>query len=358
MGIRLYLLQEPVSYFSNNTKGTLSFFTGLGILIVFGIIFSIVRAHMKPVEKKKRKYGIMSFNRLAWQCGLDRDEKKLLSYVFKLNDVDDPEFVLEKPHLLDKYFKKAYNYAVKTIADDGELSGELTKLFSLRNVLENAPIGEVITSTKQLEEDTDVIVVYGKNQYQSKVVSSRGENLTLACPKNNIGSQIRMSQGFKVSLTFLTDKPVAYETKVLETRDGGFGLGVLVPHSNKLRPLAHRKCRRKQTSIECYFSKVNVVQTGKGRKQKTKLMVEKKRFKGTILDISLGGCSIKTPVLITAGSKLKVQMPSSDDSTITCLGQVLRINRNGVGVVMHVKFLKVPKRSGNAINAMVFEFDE
>jgi c-di-GMP-binding flagellar brake protein YcgR len=312
---------------------------------------------MRPVEKKKRKYSIMNFNKLVRQCGLDRDEKKLLSYVFKLNDVSDPEFVLEKPHLLDKYFKKAYGYALKTTKADDELNDELAELFSLRNVLENAPIGEVIISTKRLEKETDVIVVHGKNQYQSKVISSTGENLTLACPKNNIGSQMRMPRGGKVNLSFLIDKPVAYETKVLETQDTGFGLTILVPHSDRLRLLAHRRCRRKQTVLECYFSEVNVVQTGKGRKKKTKLVAEKKQFKGTILDISAGGCSIKTPVLIAAGSKLKVQMPSSDDNTITCLGQVLRINRSGVGVVMHVKFLKVPKRSGNAINAMVFEFD-
>jgi hypothetical protein len=169
---------------------------------------------------------------------------------------------------------------------------------------------------------------------------------------------MRIPKGFKVSLTFLTGKPVTYATKVLETQEGSFGLTMLVPHSDRLRPLAHRKFRRRQTVIECYFSEVNVVQTGKGRKKKTKLVTDKKQYKGTILDISAGGCSIKPPVSIAVGSKLKVQLPSSDDNTITCLGQVLRINRTGVSIVMHIKFLKVPRRSSNAINAMVFEFDE
>jgi hypothetical protein len=44
---------------------------------------------------------------------------------------------------------------------------------------------------------------------------------------------------------------------------------------------------------------------------------------------------------------------------INVLGQALRINRSGAaGTIVHIKFLKIPRRAFNAINAVVFGYHE
>jgi hypothetical protein len=93
-----------------------------------------------------------------------------------------------------------------------------------------------------------------------------------------------------------------------------------------------------------------------GRRREKKLVVDKRRLTGNIMDISIGGCSIKTNILVQTGSRLKIEFIHSDNFNVAVLGQVIRTNRNGISTVMHIKFLKVPRRSLNAINALVYEY--
>jgi hypothetical protein len=102
-----------------------------------------------------------------------------------------------------------------------------------------------------------------------------------------------------------------------------------------------------------------VEETGSGRKKVRKMTVDSRRFNGTILDVSMGGCSIRTNASIPPGTRLKIEFDYLDKMIIAALGQVLRINRSGaVSTIMHIKFIKVPRKTMNAINALVYEYDE
>jgi hypothetical protein len=61
-------------------------------------------------------------------------------------------------------------------------------------------------------------------------------------------------------------------------------------------------------------------------------------------------------VVVGAGSRLKIEFDSG--GTLAVLGQVLRLNRSGRNTVMHTKFIKVPRKAMNAINAAVFDYHE
>jgi hypothetical protein len=77
---------------------------------------------------------------------------------------------------------------------------------------------------------------------------------------------------------------------------------------------------------------------------------------GNIIDISAGGCSLKTNTPVNEGQRLKIDFTREDDSIVAALGQVLRHEKAGISTILHVKFLKVPRRSLNSINAMVYEY--
>jgi len=89
-----------------------------------------------------------------------------------------------------------------------------------------------------------------------------------------------------------------------------------------------------------------------------KSIVEKRRNAGKIMDISIGGCSIKTTTSVNQGQRVKVEFIHNDGSIIAALGEVLRITHNGINTIIHAHFLKVPRRSLNSINAMVYEYEE
>jgi c-di-GMP-binding flagellar brake protein YcgR len=96
-----------------------------------------------------------------------------------------------------------------------------------------------------------------------------------------------------------------------------------------------------------------------GRKRETKLVVDTRKYTGTVLDISIGGCSLKASAPIQVGSRLKISIDYDDNTLINVLGQVLRTNRSGAaGTIIHIKFLKVPRRAFNSISALVFGYDD
>jgi hypothetical protein len=117
-------------------------------------------------------------------------------------------------------------------------------------------------------------------------------------------------------------------------------------HSNQ------RRFRRRQVILPAIFYLVNLEE---GRQKETKMVVDKRRLTGNIMDISVGGCSIKTKVPVLSGKRLKIEAAVSGNRIAT-LGQALRTNRTGIGTIVHVKFLRVPSRSMNVINALVFEY--
>jgi len=124
-------------------------------------------------------------------------------------------------------------------------------------------------------------------------------------------------------------------------------------HSKQLKKLSQRRFRRKHAAIPCNFFFVYAESGGK------KLVVDKRRLTGNIMDISAGGCSIRTKMQMSGGTRLKIEFFQGDSGvSVAALGQVLRTNRSGINTIMHIKFLKVPRKSMNTINAFVYEYDD
>ncbi|GHU98659.1 hypothetical protein FACS189483_06960 [Spirochaetia bacterium] len=132
----------------------------------------------------------------------------------------------------------------------------------------------------------------------------------------------------------------------------------------KPKRMKPRQFKRRQVTVHCGYHVVNLTESGKGARKKVKMAVDSHAYTGIIQDISMGGCSIKTNAVIKAGTQIKIDF-SYANVTAAVLGQVIRLNRSGVkgsapgsaqDTVMHIKFLKVPLRASNVINATVFEY--
>jgi c-di-GMP-binding flagellar brake protein YcgR len=111
-------------------------------------------------------------------------------------------------------------------------------------------------------------------------------------------------------------------------------------------------------AVKSAFRLVTLEESGFGRKKTVKMIVDRRGYNGTILDISLGGCAIRTGAGIKAGSRLKIEFQHASSPLVAVLGQALRLNRSAMDTIMHIKFLKVPGRTMNVINAIVYEYLE
>jgi c-di-GMP-binding flagellar brake protein YcgR len=372
MGLMLYPLQNvnDVSAFAlkksqTNPNTLIYFFIGIGILVLVLIIVNNVKTKNKPTAGGGKRasgsssggsgfFSGLTLHRLTSDMGLDREQVKMLDYVMKSGGITDPERFLNNPGLLDKHFKRTYKLIERTSGSEEELHDRLSTLFSTRNIIDANAKGAMATSSRQIPEKVEMVLTIDKVNYLVHVISARGDTLVVESPKRTAGSLLRPAKGSKASLAFFSKSSKGYsiDTRVVGNTDTVEGPALQLAHSNQIKRLTARHYPRRQIIIDTGFFLVQV------DSQTKKSIVDKRRCNGKIMDISAGGCSIKTNVPINTGQRVKVEFIHNDNSVIAALGEVLRTSRNGVNTIMHIKFLKVPRRSLNKINAMVYEYAE
>ena len=298
-----------------------------------------------------------SLLRLSRDMGLDREKSRMLRFVMKSGGVTDVSKVLESPELIDRHFRRAYNHIEDTSASEEDLNKRLSVLFATRNILETYTATVSISSTRQIKENTEATLLVGNagDNYPTKIVSNKADELAVEHPLDGKGSPVSVAAGSVVNIAFFTksNKAFSVQSRVLDTGTTAGRQVLRLAHSGKIKKLSSRRFRRRQTRISAAFYLVKVESSGP-RKKKT-LLVSKMQLHGDILDISIGGCSISTEVAAKAGQTIKIEF-SGENASVAALGEVLRTNRTGRNTVMHVKFLKIPRKSLNYISAMVYQY--
>ena len=299
-------------------------------------------------------FARLAVHKMARNIGLNNEQIKMLDFVFKTDQVLDPAKSFVTPALLDRHFRRAYRVIQQTSRTDEEVQYRHAVLFSTRNMLESRVSGG-ISSTKQLRDDTTIVLNMnnGKEKYEVVVLSTNGENLAVEAPQNAIGSSLKIQKGTRINALLFTksNKGFSFETHITGYNTIHGKNAMLLAHSNKLKFLSQRRFRRRQMVIASNLYLVYV--EGSGKKQR--LVVDKRRLTGNIADISVGGCSIKSKAPVQVGARMKIEF-TQGDFQVAALGQVLRTNRAGVVTVIHVKFIKVSRKSMNVINAFVYEY--
>jgi hypothetical protein len=344
-------------------------FIVLGAFAAFIVVLIIVNAVKKKYSPSVlgggsvggaaavRHFSSFALHRIANNAGLNRDQARMLEFVLRNDAVVDVERSINSAALLDRHFKRTYRIIERSANTEEEAQERLSLLFSTRNLLEAAGGGGGgISSTRQIPEKSSAVLTVNQESYPVKVVSSKGDHIVVENPQNALGTPIRLTRGGKAVLSFFTrsSKGFSFETRVLGVADAPEGRVLQLIHSNQVKRLAQRRFRRRHTVISASYYFVRLEETG--RRKEKKMVVDKRRLAGNIMDISIGGCSIKTNVNVPSGTRLKIEFIGVNNINAAVLGQVLRTNRSGASTIMHIKFLKVPRRSMNAINALVFEY--
>jgi hypothetical protein len=365
---RWYPLQFQVQNFSRetNSRDLVIFGVGVGVFVAVLLVVNFIKKRYKPPaisggiagSAQSRHFSAFAFRRIVNNMGLNRDQGKMLEYVLRNDGVTDVERSLNSAALLDRHFKRAYRLIERGANTEEEAQERLALLFSTRNILEATSSGgsASVTSTRQIPAKSAAVLSLGQESYPVKVISTKGDHLVVENPENALGTPIRPSRGSKAVLSFFTksSKGFSFATHVVGSADSPDGPVLQLVHSNQLKQLSQRRFRRRQMAIPTNFFMVRVEETG--RRKEKKMVVDKRRMVGNIMDVSIGGCSIKTNVSMPAGTRLKIEFTGVADAPVAVLGQALRTNRSGMSTIIHIKFLKVPRRSMNNINALVFEY--
>ncbi|MCL2229808.1 MAG: flagellar brake protein [Treponema sp.] len=335
---------------------------GMGVILAVIVIVIIIGARRPTGGKRKGGgsgggsagggglFASLAVHKIARNLGLNSDQANMLVYVFKTDGVIEPEKSVNTPALLDRHFRRTYREIENGKAADSQR--RLAILFSTRNALENSILGG-ISSTRQLRDDILFTINTGKEKINVRLASAKGDYLFVETPKNVLGSLIKIAKGTRITVMFFTksNKGFSFETRVIGYSSYNGHPIMQLAHSNHLRFLSQRRYRRRHSVIACSLYLVYV----EGTKKKQRLVVDKRRLQGSIQDISMGGCSMKMMAPIRVGARFKIEFIQGDVN-VAALGQVLRTNKTGLNTIIHVKFLKIPLRSMNLINAFVYEY--
>jgi len=365
------LQATDLSFFQLHDDGLASevmfFLIGIGILMAVFICIGIFKSRGKlaafnegyaPSKRRRKGFSGFALYRIASDIGLDREKAKMLEFVLRNDNVTNIAKSLESPDMMDRHFKRAYRLIEKTSISEEELNSRLSVFFATRNIIETYTHSEAaaVTSTRQLQENTAAVIILGGNEmnYPTRIVSSQSDVLIVEHPVNNKGSPVSIPKNSKITLAFFTksSKGFSVTSRVMGSIETMNRHILKLAHSNKIRKLSSRRFRRRQTVISTRFFLVRVETLHRGQR----LLVDKRQFSGNIMDISVGGCSIRTNAPVKPGQKIKVEFTQEGNFTVAALGEVLRTNRTGYNTVMHIKFIKIPRKSLNIINAMVYEY--
>jgi hypothetical protein len=121
--------------------------------------------------------------------------------------------------------------------------------------------------------------------------------------------------------------------------------------------LTLRRYKRAEVKIPVVFYLVFSKEIRAGLKKIKKLLLDSNKCVGTIIDISSGGCAINTRNPFKTGTRIKLEFKIGKNN-LAALAQILRINHNRYGSVLHTRFLKVPVKALNAINSFVYNYKD
>ena len=178
----LFLLQWRVDsvFKEDNPLEAMILLVVIGVVIVFSIAISIVRRVVRgaPAPGSKtgsgssRRFSIFALRRIATAYGLDKEQTRLLEYVFRTDQVIDPERAISNPALLDRIFKRAYKTIERNSETEDDAQQRMVKLFTLRNLIEASTVPGSVTPS-QLAPNTPAVLVIDNENYPVKVLFSR-----------------------------------------------------------------------------------------------------------------------------------------------------------------------------------------
>lgn len=360
------LLQSGYQFFQEADTRTMWIFgiivaAFLALLVIGSLISRRRNTRLSPEQQKK--YNRSAFARMAREAGLQKEHIEILDYLIGACRVMQPSLIFSSPGLLDDMLRKG----IYSLEKNTELAGEererkLSVIYQIKQIIEqNSRKGTVIRSTSLLKPGQPMVIhAETGGHLPTQVVSSMKSMLACATPRDASGQELRWQKGTPLKISFWRENDAGY---VFQSKTLGYDAVkgrscVLIQHAKTLRLEQRRKFRRRALERACFFSQVQIVESGEGRNRKLKAVVQggKQRI-GTVLDISAGGCSIASLTPLRAGSLIKVDFDLSRGAQIGVFGKVCRFREERrQGGIMHVKFTKVSGKHLNRIYSFVYNY--
>ncbi len=331
------------------------------ILIVAGLSSNSGGRTSSSGGRSSRKFSRRKFRRHATSRGLSRGEIRVLENLIKKYRVQRPYSLLNNSPSLDATLNRALASLQESSTEEDEREAYKLTLYRIKQKVERSTRGsKPPSSTRQLRLGQELHISVEETRYPTKVTSNLQKSLGVQVPTDRHGNEVRWKKWTKVEAFFWrpNGQGFFFDTKIL-----GYNLirgksSLFLQHTSGIKEGKQRKFRRKELDRPAYFYPVRVVTQGSGKEQTRKAVVENRRGTlGTILEVSAGGCSIRTTYPLERGQLLKLEFETERNQQVTVFGKVRNMRRlRPSGGIMHIMFTRISRGNLNKLNEYIYSF--
>jgi len=335
-------------------------------LIIVIIVISRMRSRSNAIKSGKppARYSQKMFRKKARSLGLSGPHISTLEHLISRFEIKNPFSLLQNTTFLDTILKKGIREIDHQVASNDVKEAEKLTIYHIKQLIErNSQKKTVYATTKQLKNNQSIVVSPETGgRYKTYVTSNLKDAFSVKVPSDEKGSPTRWRKWMPVQAYFFKENGQGYtfKSKALGYNTIKNTSSLLIQHSNSIIQIQQRRYRRKEIEKPAYFYPVKVVTVGVGKDAQKKAVISDKRGAlGTILDVSAGGCSIRTNFPLRKGDLIKVEFEALKRNQVTAFGKVKGIRKlKPVGAVMHTQFTRVSRKYLNQINSFVYELED
>lgn len=367
MSALFFILQTPLPTLQQgNTTSTLIAVGVFGLFILFLVVAGASGNNRRGAAgssgSKPKKFSRRKFRRHASSRGLSRGEMQLLENMIRRFRIQSPYGLLNNGPILDNTLKKSLKEIEDSPMDPDEKEAQKLTLYRIKQKIERSTRGvKPPDSSRQLKNGQKISISVNDVRYDCKITSNLQKSLGVSVPIDRSGTEIRWKKWTKVEVFFWRSngQSFSFNTKIL-----GYNMirgisSIFLQHSTSIKEARQRRYRRKSMERPAYFYPIRIVSTGLGKNSPRKAIVDGKRGTlGTILDISAGGCSLRSSYPLGSSELLKVEFETSQRQKVTVFGKIVGMDRmNPPGGIMHIMFTRISRANMNRINSFIYNFE-
>ncbi|MBI9105218.1 MAG: PilZ domain-containing protein [Spirochaetales bacterium] len=371
--INLPIMQRllPSIQSSNSTENWVTLVIIVGIIIVIVIASRFSGKGSKSSSgtgfggggsSKPKKFNRRTFHKRGIALGLTKVQANTLANLVERYKPANPYLVYSHGNQLDALLKKAIGQIETQVSSEPIKEAQKVTIYRIKQTIErNSNKGKSSTATSTIPSGQNIALSPETGgRFQSKINTNLRNYLSATVPTDSSGQQVRWKKWTVIKVFFWKKNGQGF---TFDSKVTGYSIirgvpSVLLQHSGKVKQAQQRKFRRKEISRPTYFYPVKIIPVGLGKKAKKRAIVENDRGSlGTLIDVSAGGCSLKSTKPIPKGGLIKLQFETADSQSIWCFGKVIAFRKGSpMGGTMHIIFTKVTNKNLNSINSFVYDY--
>ncbi|MBI9103399.1 MAG: PilZ domain-containing protein [Spirochaetales bacterium] len=339
----------------------------IGLIVIVAIIIGVIaiggRAQGGKSSKRSKnsgKFKKSTFRKQAAAMGLNKVQLNTLENLMERYRVPNPYLLFTHPKNLDQLLQHGMNDIETQVSSDKIKDSQKLTLFRIKQKVErNSNKAGSVKATKQLQPGQKIVInPQTGGKYPVKVLTNLKDAIGVQIPDSPTG-QVRLNKGIPVKVFFWKNngQGFSFMSKILGYTKIRGNTALLLKHTNMVKEAQQRRFRRKELNRPTYCYPVRVITTGVGKAKKKKAFVESKNGSlGTILEVSSGGCSIKTTYPLKRGELIKIDFETYKGNPVSGYGKVVSMTKvRPMGGIMHVQFTRLSQKFMNRINSFVYE---